>query len=138
MGREVIWSAWEEPGLGHPRLGMHDDAIVAERMVTGVTEGRPLRLTHEVRCDPGWRMRGVRAGVPGPELPEVELLSDGEGNWTTRDGRAVSELAGCLDTAISVTPFTNTLPLRRLGLVPTESAEISVVYMKGTRVQAWT
>jgi hypothetical protein len=135
--REVMWSAWDDPGLEHLRLGMHDEDIVADGMVIGVTEGHPFRVTYKVRCDVRWRVRAVRVGVPGSEPPEVALLSDGEGNWTTPDGRAVSELYGCLDVDISVTPFTNTLPIRRLGLVPTESAEISVAYIQDTSLQAW-
>ena len=136
MRREVMWSAWDNPGLGHLRLERHDDDIVADGMVIGVTEGCPFRVTYEVRCDVGWRVRAVRVGVPGFE-PDVDLLSDGEGNWTTPDGGAVSELDGCLGVDISVTPFTNTLPIRRLGLAPTESAQISVAYIQGTRLQAW-
>jgi hypothetical protein len=34
-------------------------------------------------------------------------------------------------------PFTNTLPIRRLGLAPGESAEISVAYSDGTEPQPW-
>jgi hypothetical protein len=134
--REVMWTAWDGPGLEHLRLGMHDDGIVADGIVIGVTEGRLFRVAYEVRCDAGWRVRAVHVGVPGPEPPEVDLLSDGEGNWTTADGQAVSEMHGCLDVDISVTPFTNSLPIRRLGLEPTEFAEISVAYIQGTRLQA--
>ena len=47
------------------------------------------------------------------------------------------ELQGCIDADISVTPFTNTLPIRRLGLAPEESAELYVAYVVGTRLQAW-
>jgi len=79
----------------------------------------------------------VRVGVPGAGRPRVELLSDGEGNWTTPDGRDVPELEGSVDVDISVTPFTNTLPIRKLGLAPTESAEISVAYVEGTELQPW-
>jgi hypothetical protein len=75
-------------------------------------------------------------GVPG-EPPKVELLSGGEGNWTTPDGRAVTYLEGCEYVDISETPFTNTLPIRRLGLAPGESAEISVAYVEGTELQPW-
>ena len=137
MIREVVWSASDAPGLEHLRLSMHNDGVVADGIVIGVTEGRPFRVAYEVRCDVGWRVRAVRIGVPGSELPGVEVLSDGLGNWTTPDGRAVSDLDGCLDVDISVTPFTNTLPIRRLGLVPTESAEISVAYIQDTSLQAW-
>jgi hypothetical protein len=80
------------------------------------------------------RLRGaLRRGVaragrarrrPGFRAAGVDLLSDGQGNWTTSDGQAVSELRGCIDVDISVSAFTNTLPIRRLGLAPTGSAEL--------------
>ena len=77
---------------------MHNDGVVADGIVIGVTEGRPFRVAYEVRCDVGWRVRAVRVGVPGSELPGVDLRFDGQGNWTTPDGQAVSELiAGCND-----------------------------------------
>jgi uncharacterized protein len=137
MIREVVWSAWDAPGLGHLHLEMHNDGVVADSIVIGVTEGRPFRVAYEVRCDVGWRVRAVRVGVPRSEASDVELLSDGRGNWTRPDGRDVPELRGCIDVDISVTPFTNTLPIRRLSLAPTESAEVSVAYFEGTELQAW-
>ena len=132
-----MWSAWEDPGLGHLLLEVRDAAIVADGMVLGVTEGRPFRVAYEVRCDTDWHVRSVRVGAPTLELPRVDLLSDGEGNWKSPDGRIVPGLKGCLDVDISVTPFTNTLPIQRLGLTPGESADISVAYVEGTKLQAW-
>jgi hypothetical protein len=135
--QEVMWSAWDAPGLEHLRLAMHNDGVVADGIVLGLTEGRPFRVAYEVRCDVGWRVRTVRVGVPGSEQPGVNVRSDGEGNWTTLDGRAVPELQGCVDADISVTPFTNTLPIQRLGLVPEETAELYVAYVECTEMQVW-
>jgi uncharacterized protein len=137
VGREVMWSAWDNLGLGHLRLAVRNEAVGDDGLVLGVTEGRPFRVAYEVRCDTGWRVRAARVGVPGPEPLGVDLLSDGEGNWTTPDGRAVPELEGCVAMDIYVTPFTNTLPIRKLGLAPGESAELSVAYVEGTELQAW-
>jgi hypothetical protein len=134
--REVMWSAWDDPGLGHLRLTARESGVVADGAVLGVEEGRPFRLSYEVRCDAQWRVRAARVGVPGG-LPRVELFSDGEGNWTGPDGKAVAYLGGCEYVDISDTPFTNTLPIRRLGLAPGESAEIAVAYFDGTELQPW-
>jgi uncharacterized protein len=134
--REAMWSAWQGPGLGHLRLAVRESGVVADGLVLGVTDGRPLRLSYEVRCDPYWRVRAARVGVPG-EPPRVELLSDGEGNWSGSDGRTVSYLKGCEYVDISETPFTNTLPIRRLGLAPGGSAEITVAYFEGAELQPW-
>jgi hypothetical protein len=59
----------------------------------------------------------------------IRLVADGLGNWTNEFGNPISELEGCLDVDITATPFTNTLPIRRLGLRSGESAEINVVYV---------
>jgi uncharacterized protein len=136
MIREVMWWAWDGPGLGHLRLAVRESGVVADGLVLGVAEGRPFRIAFDVRCDRLWRVRYARVGVPG-EPPKVELLSDGEGNWATADGRAVRYLEGCEYVDISATPFTNTLPIRKLGLAPGESAEISVVYFEGIDLQPW-
>ena len=136
MIREVMWRAWEEPGLGHLRLAVRDGGVIADGIVLGVAEGRPFRLAYEVRCDAYWRVRYARVGVPG-EPPRTELLSDGEGNWATSDGRAVAYLEGCGYVDISETPYTNTLPIRRLGLAPGESADVSVAYFDGNELQPW-
>jgi hypothetical protein len=78
--REAMWSAWDAPGLEHLRLAMRNDGLVADGIVLGLSDGRPFRFAYEVRCDVGWHVRTVRAGVPGSEVPGVDLLSDGEGN----------------------------------------------------------
>ena len=136
MVREVMWSAWDGPGLGHLRLAVHARNIVSDGVVLGVAGGLPFCLAFEVRCDAYWRVRYARVGVPD-EPPKVELVSDGEGTWATPDGRAVNYLEGCEYVDISETPFTNTLPIRRLGLATGESADVSVAYFEGSELQTW-
>lgn len=83
-------------------------------------------------------MRSVGVAEPGSESAAIDLLADGEGGWTTRDGATVPEFGGCVDVDLSATPFSNTLPIRRLGLAPEESMELSVAYIQvgKTRVRA--
>jgi hypothetical protein len=132
----VMWWAWDRPGLGHLRLAVRASKVVADGVVLGAAEGRPFRLAYEVRCDTYWRVRAVRVVIAG-ESPKTELLSDGEGNWATSEERSVPYLEGCRYVDISETPFTNTLPIRRLGLSPGEYAEITVAYFDGTELQPW-
>ncbi len=136
MIREVLWSAWDDLGLQHLRMTVRDSGAAADGLVLGLEEGRPFRFAYEVRCDANWRVRAARVGIPGGP-PKVELLSDGKGNWTSSDGRSLASLEGCEYVDVSVTPFTNTLPIRRLGLAPGESADISVAYFDGTDLQPW-
>jgi uncharacterized protein len=128
--REVMWAPWEGPGLEHLRLVTSGSGIVANGLVIGLEAGRPFRIGYEIRCDGRWRVREVRAAAPDSGRPVLELLTDGEGRWKRRSGVPVPELDGCIDVDISATPFTNTLPIRRLGLKPGESEELTVTYVR--------
>jgi hypothetical protein len=59
-----MWSAWQGPGLGHLRLAARESGVVADGLVLGVADGRPFRLSYQVRYDPYWRVRAARVGVP--------------------------------------------------------------------------
>ena len=125
-----MWVPWEVPGLEHLRLVTSDGAVVANGLVIGLVGGRPFRIVYEVRCDEQWRVRELRVAAPDSERPVLELAADGEGRWQRRGREPVPELDGCIDVDISATPFTNTLPIRRLGLRPGESEELAVAYVR--------
>src|SRR5215212_1646711 len=128
--REVMWTPWEEAGLEHLRLVTSGSGVVANGLVIGLQGGRPFRIGYEIRCDGRWRVREVRAAAPDSERPVLELLANGEGHWKRRGGEPVPELEECIDLDISATPFTNTLPIRRLGLEPGQSEELTVAYVR--------
>jgi hypothetical protein len=50
------------------------------------------------------------------EQRKLELISDGRGKWTDASGNPLPALDGAIDMDLSVSPFTNTLPIRRLRL----------------------
>jgi hypothetical protein len=112
------------------RLVTSDGGVEANGLVIGLEAGRPFRIGYEIRCDERWRVREVRVAAPDSGRPVLELLADGEGHWKRRGGESISELDGCIDVDISATPFTNTLPIRRLGLEPGESEELMVTYVR--------
>ncbi len=127
MARVVRWTDWDGKGLEH--LAIADDGtwITARSLVIGERNGCRFGLSYTLILDPLWRVREVRAEmVDGARL---HLLSDGLGEW--RDGHcaALPRLTGCIDVDIAATPFTNTLPIRRLELGVGESRTIKVAYV---------
>jgi uncharacterized protein len=71
----------------------------------------------------------------GGTYQSLRLFTDGEGSWETESGEALTSLKGCLDVDISVTPFTNTLPIRRLALQSGSSSTLSMVYITAPQLQ---
>lgn len=49
--------------------------------------------------------------------------------WQGGAGQPVEALRGCVDIDISATPFSNTLPIRRLGLAQGEASEFLAAYV---------
>lgn len=130
MERIAIWQPWHDIGLEHLRLVESDNAAIADSLVIQVIEGRPVRLRYQIRVDSGWRVREADIDLWAPDLRRLKLRSDGAGRWTDARGGPLDDLRGCVDIDISATPFTNTLPIRRVGLEPGEDEEILVAYIR--------
>jgi hypothetical protein len=128
MDVHVFWSTLQEPGMEHLHLTEASGEVVATGTVLGVASGA-FQLVYEVRAASDWRVRSCALQVEGASRHALRLASDGIGHWTDEAGQRLPALDGCLDVDIMATPFTNTLPIRRLALTPGESAEIVVAYI---------
>lgn len=95
--------------------------------VVATLDDAPLNARYTVEADAEWRTRRVLVELN--DGARIEMLSDGAGHWRRADGTPLPELDGCIDPDISITPFTNTLPIRRLGLAVGDAAEIGVAYV---------
>jgi uncharacterized protein len=129
MERQVMWSPWTGPGLEHLHVLQEQEGVLADGLILGVEEQVPFRVHYEIHCDPLWRLRAVHMNVPGDSSSSLHLFTDGEGSWMTEGGEVMPSLDGCLDVDISATPFTNTLPIRRLALKPGSSVILSMAYI---------
>src|SRR5260370_38764824 len=104
-------------------------------MSHGAEEHRPFRRRYYIHLAQQWRSLAPRLRVPGGSSQSLRLFTDGEGAWTTESAETIPSLKGCLDVDISATPFTNTLPIRRLALQPGSSATLNMVYIAIPQMQ---
>ena len=128
--RSVVWRRNDRIALENFELRMHANAILLSGTVLMVDEGATLRAEYEVRCDHGWVTRSVRVALRrGVESREMALVTDDRRRWW-RDGRELAAVAGCVDIDLSISPSTNTLPIRRLALAPGESRDVIAAWVK--------
>lgn len=128
MQRDVLWRAVGTLGLEHCTLHVADARVVLDGLVIAVVEGSPLRVAYTVTCDAQWRTRHVVVQLLATSRT-LTLVADGAGSWHDGAGQPLPALDGCVDVDITITPATNTLPIRRLGLAPNQSSDIRVVYV---------
>lgn len=132
MQRTCRWITEEGEGLEHFALtpiaeGYADDGVIVGPSFGPMFTGELFGCSYAVRCDARWRVRRVRLRVAGGA--QLLLRADGEGHWSGVDGDPLPGLDGCIDIDITGTPFTNTLPIRRLGEALRERQEIVVAYI---------
>jgi uncharacterized protein len=125
---EIRWRSVAGPGTERLRLYMGRN-FKARGDVVGWDDDREFRVSYAISLDPLWRVRRVRVRLLSGARPGIDLIADGNGNWIDGHLHPLAELGGCIDVDISATPFTNTLPIRRLGLRRGESAELAVVFI---------
>ncbi len=121
------WQSWDGLGLEHLLLREEPNGIVAESLLIGDGDSG-IALSYCIDCDPAWRVRRLTLRLLGEERM-IDMISDGAGHWGDASGTPLPELRGAIDVDISATPFTNTLPIRRLMLSEGESAVITVAYV---------
>jgi hypothetical protein len=111
--RTLRWRPATGLGLEHLTIQAAKNAIVARSVVIGEFEGKPFGVRYETICDKRWTVREI--AIDTSDGRSIRFASDGRGHW--RDGkRRRPEFDGCIDIDLGGSPFTNTLPIRRLGL----------------------
>jgi uncharacterized protein len=100
-------------------------------VAVGSDEGRPILSRYTVACTSGWRTSQVEVRVQGSDgsRRRLSMERDPAGGWRI-DGVARLDLDGCSDVDLGITPATNTLPIRRLGLVEGEVASPTAAWVR--------
>jgi uncharacterized protein len=110
--RTVRWKALAWQGWEHLALDVTADGVLARGALIGEREGTRYGAFYEVELTPGWVFRSI--SIRRTDGRGLTLRST-DGVWTDGDGRALPKLDGCIDIDLSGSPFTNTLPVRRVA-----------------------
>ncbi len=138
MESNVMWESCLYAGLEHLHMIQHDQGNKLDSVVIGVDRTSPFRLWYEIHTGKDWRVRQCMFRLLGAGSKAITLNADSHGHWTDEAGMALADLDDCIDVDISVTPFTNTLPIRRLSLQPGQSANLKVVYITVPELEVHT
>jgi uncharacterized protein len=126
--RSVRWRPVAGGGLEHLTARHVNGSIVARSVVIGARGGAPYGVSYTIVCDTGWRVRSL--DLTTTDNRRLQLTSDGAGHWSGDGGQPLPQFDGCIDVDLAGTPFTNTLPIRRLDLeVGSDAVALSMVYV---------
>jgi hypothetical protein len=129
MQRDIVWEWVQRPGLEHLRLMIGDDVIAAEGVIVGTLDDKLFWLRHQILCDGKWRFREAKLALEAAGARRELTLMRDEAGWRA-DGEARADLALCDEIDLMGSPYTNTLPIRRLELAANEARRIRVAYIR--------
>ncbi|SAK72010.1 transcriptional regulator [Caballeronia hypogeia] len=127
------WTQQDGTGLEHLVLNERPDNIVIESAVVGENEAHAFGLIYRIECNARWQVTRLALKLAGGATLDLHRRDGNNGDahaWSDADGAPRETLRGCIDVDLTATPFTNTLPIRRLKLERGERRVIRVVYVR--------
>ena len=123
----LMWQSVPWPGTEHLVIRTTPAGVVAEGRVVSV-DSRPIELRYLIECDLDWAVRSLDVDEIASGT-SFAFRSDGAGRWRDGAGNDLPELEGCVDVDIAATPFTNSLPIRRLPWQVGQSRDLRMVWL---------
>jgi uncharacterized protein len=129
--RTVVWKSRLIDGADYCSLWHTAEGWLLKGTVVGaLKDKRPMLAQYEIHCDENWLTHRVEMQRSiGSGIRNLSLSIESHGGWRSSD-KELPALRGCDDVDLSVTPATNTLPIRRLNLQVGNSASVITAWVK--------
>ena len=118
-GHEAAWTRWDGNGTEQFSIQFENEGWTASGVV-----GRE-RVQYVVRLNTSFQVRQFLL-FRDLEDPDLWLATDGTSRWGEMNGAHRPDLDGCYDLHLECTPFSYTIPIRRLPLHVGDTADITV------------
>jgi uncharacterized protein len=128
MQTNLLWTGREYYSLENCLVDELPGGTEITSTIIGKYEEKIYKVEYRIKTNPDWETILLEIhSRHSDKTQSIRLESDGKGNWTGNVGMT-EQFKGCIDVDIPLTPFTNTLPIKRLGLGQNQSKEIRVIY----------
>jgi hypothetical protein len=97
--------------------------------IVAAHESQPLKLAYDIHCGDDWAAQTIEIEQALDGLTRRLSITRAANGWLI-DGAPDARLAGCEEVDIGLTPSTNALAIRRLGLAVGGAGEITVAWVR--------
>lgn len=131
--RTVVWKAVEYEGLEHLVVKEENGRLYdVSGDIIGFDAGRAFKVSYLLDINQNGCVEHLISATADGKYAQV--ISDGLGNWARVTDRPpaqhpLPEFDGCIDIDITATPFTNTLPIRRIDWQVGQSEDLKMLYI---------
>jgi uncharacterized protein len=126
--KDLVWEKLDGLGYEHLKVFDTDSGYRVDSLIIVQHLNSIQRVHYEATLDSGWAMETVKITLVN-QSKSLYLQTDGNGLWFDKDLDEIPALQGCRDIDISATPFTNSLPIKRVGWRLNEQQDFHMVYI---------
>lgn len=126
----IVWQALAWPGTEYFELDSKPEGIVAKSYLTGTIDQKPYALAYKVELTPEWQVKRFGVWSLANVSKQIVLSTDLNGHWFDSGGAPQSQFDGCYDIDLSITPFTNSLPINRMKWYKGKKQRVDVLYVR--------
>ncbi len=128
MKRTIIWKGIEYHSAEHCTVAITNGVVDVNSAIIGSYQGITYLVRYALQTNLSAETISLTIhSTCNNKIREIELIKQPDGLWIMND-KVIDDFSGCTDVDIALTPFTNTLPIRRLKLQPGEEQDIRVIY----------
>lgn len=127
LRRAIRWRSLEHGGLEQLQIDEWPEAYKVRSAIVGQAGDRRHGVLYEISLTPDWNFESILLQRTDGR---IAVLSRGKDErWYDGQMEELPELAGCVDIDFEMTPFTNTLPIRRAPLAIGETRRFRMAYI---------
>lgn len=127
LTKSIRWQSRQHGGLEEIRINEWPEGIKVRSAIVGEAEDERHGVLYELNLTPDWRFQTILLQRTDGRMLVLRRGDDGE--WLDMQGDALPGLEGCFDIDFEMTPFTNTLPIRRSPLYVGETRRFWMAYI---------
>lgn len=129
MQTNLVWSGLEYGSLENCLVNTSAAGAEITSTIISSYDHKIFKINYCIKTNNKWETVFFEiSSQHSNKLDVVKFEGDGKGNWSS-NGIRVEQFEGCIDIDISLTPFTNSLPINRLNLIQNQRQEIRVIYL---------
>jgi uncharacterized protein len=124
----ILWSGRQYFSLENCMITEKADRSEILSTIVGCYEDRMYKVEYFIKVNQNWETQVIEINSHVNNSSQSIKLEKGQTEKWIRNKEIDEQFTGCRDVDIPLSPFTNSLPIRRLKLKEKESREISVIY----------
>jgi hypothetical protein len=129
MQKNILWTGIEYHSLENCILTITDEGSEINSSIIGAYATKLYRIEYRITTNQYWETTFFEIKSQFDHAFEmINFRKEGRESWYV-NGQRDGKFNGCIDIDISLTPFTNTLPINRLNLFEKEWQQIKVLYV---------